>query len=74
MKTFLIFCLYSERFYKCETGRAIEFQCPIGQHWNAARSYCDFPNNARCGATNQWPNQPNWNQPQPPSWNQPQPP
>jgi hypothetical protein len=76
---FDLFFPFSERFFKCEGGRAIEFQCPVGQHWNVAMNYCDYPNNARCGSNNNWGNQPNWNQPQQPpmapqqpNWNQPQ--
>lgn len=36
------------RFFKCDHGIAFEYRCPVGQHWNAARNWCDFPNLARC--------------------------
>lgn len=67
-----------ERFYKCDHGLAFEYQCPIGQHWNAMRNYCDFPGNANCGGNNIWNNNvpqfPNNNVPQfpnNPQWQQP---
>lgn len=63
-----------ERFYKCDHGLAFEYQCPVGQHWNAARNYCDFPNLANCGGSH-WNNPPTWNNPpiwdNPPAWNNP---
>jgi len=54
-----------ERFYKCDHGLAFEYQCPIGQHWNALRNYCDFPANANCGGNNP----PLWNLPPNNNWN-----
>lgn len=36
------------KFYKCETGRAYEFTCPRGHHWNSRMGYCDFPDLANC--------------------------
>ncbi|CAO1433166.1 unnamed protein product [Diamesa serratosioi] len=36
------------RFFKCDHGMAFEHRCPVGQHWNAARNWCDFPNLAGC--------------------------
>ena len=36
------------RFYKCDHGIAYEYRCPVGQHWNTARNWCDFPNLAGC--------------------------
>ncbi|KAG5673373.1 hypothetical protein PVAND_003429 [Polypedilum vanderplanki] len=36
------------RFYKCDHGLIFEYRCPNGQHWNARRNYCDFPNTANC--------------------------
>jgi len=57
-----------ERFYKCDHGLAFEYQCPIGQHWNTIRNYCDFPANANCGGNNP----PSWNLPPNNNWpNQP---
>lgn len=31
------------KFYKCDWGVPKEFDCPPGQHWNAAADYCDWP-------------------------------
>lgn len=64
-----------ERFFKCDHGLAFEYQCPIGQHWNAMRNFCDFPNMAGCGQNN-FPNNniPVWNSPpnnNMPVWNSP---
>ncbi|CRK88646.1 CLUMA_CG002354, isoform A [Clunio marinus] len=68
-----------ERFFKCDHGMAFEYQCPVGQHWNARRNYCDFPNLANCDQNNwnwsppnnNWQNPPSWNNPsnnRPPTW------
>lgn len=61
-----------ERFYKCDHGMAFEYQCPVGQHWNVARNYCDFPNMANCGGHGNFPMPPNsdipaWSPPN--NWN-----
>jgi hypothetical protein len=31
------------RFFKCNWGIAMELQCPPGQHWSVANSWCDWP-------------------------------
>ncbi|XP_053686189.1 integumentary mucin C.1-like [Sabethes cyaneus] len=36
------------KFYKCETGRACELECPAGLHFNAAKMVCDWPWHACC--------------------------
>lgn len=39
------------RFLKCHLGNAYEVSCPNGQHWNAARNFCDSIQNAGCVST-----------------------
>ncbi|XP_053686231.1 keratin-associated protein 10-3-like [Sabethes cyaneus] len=36
------------KFYKCETGRACEMDCPAGLHFNVNRQVCDWPWFACC--------------------------
>jgi hypothetical protein len=55
------------KFYKCESGRAHEFTCPRGHHWNSRMGYCDFPDLANCRPVSisrpqvpAIPNNPNW--------------
>ncbi|KFB43874.1 AGAP005975-PA-like protein [Anopheles sinensis] len=36
------------RFFKCESGRACEMECPVGLHFNLAKEACDWPNQACC--------------------------
>ncbi|ETN58260.1 hypothetical protein AND_010156 [Anopheles darlingi] len=37
-----------DRFYKCESGRACEMQCPSGTHYNEREQACDWPTRACC--------------------------
>ncbi|XP_053676312.1 probable chitinase 10 [Anopheles nili] len=37
-----------DRFYKCESGRACEMQCPSGTHFNTREQACDWPQRACC--------------------------
>ncbi|KFB51315.1 hypothetical protein ZHAS_00019368 [Anopheles sinensis] len=39
------------KFYKCQTGRACEFDCPPGLHFNKDRMVCDWPHQACCDPT-----------------------
>ena len=36
------------KFYKCDWGKKIEFDCPPNQHWSVVNNWCDFPENAKC--------------------------
>mgnify|MGYP002655351449 CR=1 FL=1 len=36
------------RFFKCENGLAVPFECPEGQHWSVRWDLCDWPNRANC--------------------------
>lgn len=31
------------KFFKCENGLAVPFDCPEGQHWSVADDRCDWP-------------------------------
>jgi hypothetical protein len=35
-------------FYQCNSGRAVLYRCPAGQHWSEPRQCCDFIQNATC--------------------------
>ncbi|XP_055597872.1 uncharacterized protein LOC129747604 [Uranotaenia lowii] len=37
-----------DKFYKCDTGRACEMECPPGLHFNEAENVCDWPWQACC--------------------------
>ncbi|XP_077288695.1 uncharacterized protein LOC143913055 isoform X3 [Arctopsyche grandis] len=36
------------KFYYCEFGTPVEFDCPAGLHFNPTLSVCDWPNSAGC--------------------------
>lgn len=36
------------KYLKCVQGLAYEQTCPVGQHWNTARDFCDMPQSANC--------------------------
>ncbi|XP_053687060.1 peritrophin-1-like [Sabethes cyaneus] len=39
------------KFYICSWGgAAVEKSCPLGLHWNVNQNYCDYPEQAGCGA------------------------
>lgn len=38
------------KFYKCDWGRAILFDCPAGLHFNRVLQVCDWPADAGCKA------------------------
>ncbi|XP_058057861.1 multiple epidermal growth factor-like domains protein 6 [Anopheles bellator] len=39
------------KFYKCQSGRACEFDCPPGLHFNESKMVCDWPHQACCDPT-----------------------
>ncbi|XP_049539451.1 uncharacterized protein LOC125953738 [Anopheles darlingi] len=39
------------KFYKCQSGRACEFDCPQGLHFNEKQMVCDWPHQACCDPT-----------------------
>uniref|UniRef100_A0A8W7P7E8 Chitin-binding type-2 domain-containing protein n=1 Tax=Anopheles coluzzii TaxID=1518534 RepID=A0A8W7P7E8_ANOCL len=39
------------KFYKCQSGRACEFDCPYGLHFNEKSMVCDWPHQACCDPT-----------------------
>lgn len=36
------------KYFKCEDGVAIMYQCQPGLHWNPMLNVCDWPENAGC--------------------------
>ncbi|XP_044261534.1 probable chitinase 10 isoform X2 [Tribolium madens] len=40
------------KFYKCDHGKKVEFDCPAGLHFNKVLQVCDWPGNAGCENVN----------------------
>ncbi|KYB26070.1 peritrophic matrix protein 14 precursor [Tribolium castaneum] len=40
------------KFYKCDHGKKVEFDCPDGLHFNKELQVCDWPGNAGCEEVN----------------------
>jgi hypothetical protein len=40
------------KFYKCDNGKKVEFDCPDGLHFNKELEVCDWPQDAGCEEVN----------------------